>query len=185
MKTNKWIFIFVFAALAVGLGGNAWAENQGWINNSLSLKISSNVNLFVTNETRYEKLTFMESFMRNWQLGLKYKLGKAFHVAAGYKRENTDKGTYNLAENRLTLEAGWKKKLGKKVTFDVRFRTEVRGFEKDLSDNHLRFRLRFRLKSSMKIGALTFKPFLAIEPFGDTKADEINRYRFMREWFSP
>lgn len=180
-KHTPLVYIFtVLMVFALGVTGGQYlhADSQGWINNSLSLKIDSKFSIKLTNESRYEEITFKDNFMKNWQAGIIYKLSKKLYVAFAYKRENEQKSTYLLHENRFTLETGWKTNLSKTISFDARFRTEIRRYEDDLAENHLRFRLRLRFKSKFKLGVLTIKPFVAIEPFGDTKNDEINRYRF-------
>ena len=174
------------AVLLVLLTGvTMFAAEQGWINNSLSFKINNKFTLKFTNESRYEELTYSNNFMKNWQGGIVYNISKKLYFAALYKREDTQKTGYILHENRITLETGWKTKLSKKLDFDVRFRAEIRGFEEDLSENHIRFRLRLRIKTKTKIGKMKINPFIAMEPFGDTKDDEINRYRFYAGFVFP
>ena len=150
------ILILIFASTSI------LADDQGWINNSMTLKMGekSNLSLKITNEIRYNELTYMNPFLHNWQGGFVLKLKKNFYLAAAYKRENESKTAVILVENRFTLEGGWKVKLTSRCDFDIRFRNEIRRFDKELSENHTRFRLRFRLKSSMKVAALIFKPFI-------------------------
>lgn len=185
MKTKKIQSILIIISFLCVSWTVLLGESQGWINNSISFKINKKVSLKFTNEARYNELTYSDPFMKNWQGGLVFKLSPKIYIAGLYKREDTQKSSFLLHENRLTLEAGWKTKLGKKLDFDVRFRTEIRRFEDDLDDNHLRFRLRARFKSKFSIGQLVLKPFIAIEPFGDTKNDEINRYRFYAGFVFP
>ena len=185
MKKVTYITMGLVVMLLLGASSMVYADAQGWINNSLSFKINEKFSLKFTNEGRYHQLTYTDSFLKNWQGGIVYNFSKKFYFAALYKREDTKKAQFLLHENRLTLETGWKTKLGKKVDFDVRFRTEIRGFEDELDDNHLRFRLRARMKTKMSIGKLQLKPFIAIEPFGDTKNDEVNRYRFYAGFVFP
>ena len=185
MKKKIYTAIGLAVLLVLLAGGTLFAEEQGWINNSLSFKIDKKFTLKFTNESRYNELTYSDIFMRNWQGGIVYKFSKKFYFAVLYKREDTQKTAFLLHENRLTLETGWKTKLSKKLDFDIRFRTEIRGFEEDLSENHLRFRLRARVKTKMKIGQLKLNPFIAIEPFGDTIKDEIFRYRFYAGFVFP
>ncbi len=164
--------------MLVAISGIMTASNESWINNSLTLKVNAKVNLVASNESRYRTLTFSDGpFLKNWQAGFTYKLPKNFSLGIAYKRENTEKSTYLLTENRITFDAGWKTKFSSKCAFDIRLRTEVRGFEKDLGTNHLRFRLRLRVKTKMALGNIKMSPYIAFEPFGDTKNDEINRYR--------
>jgi len=72
-------------------------------------------------------------------------------------------------ENRFTFETGWKTKVVEKLNFDIRFRTEIREYEEEIKEDHLRFRLRLRLKSDLNIGQLHLKPFVAAETFGKSK----------------
>jgi len=156
------------------------ADDQGWINNSMTVKLgdTSNLSFKITNEIRYHELTFMNPFLHNFQSGFVLKLKKNFSLGAYYKRENEVKTDYTLTENRFTFDAGWKMKVSSRCNFDVRLRNEIRRFDNELSKNHLRFRLRLRLKSSMDVGAVIFKPFIGIEPFADNKVKEVFRYRF-------
>lgn len=154
------------------------ADGQGWINNSLTLKIDSRWSLKFTNEARHNEITFQDAFLRNWQGGVVVKLPKNFHAAALYKRETTDKPLFILSENRLTLETGWKTGLADNWDLDWRFRTEIRGYDNGLAENHLRFRFRVRMRTKISVGTLTIKPFIGTEPFADTLDDRINRNRF-------
>lgn len=154
------------------------ADEQGWINNGAGFTLSQNLSLKLSNEVRSRELTFINPYLKNWQGGFSLKLPANFSAALLYKRENTEKTDFLLAENRFTLEAGWKTKISPAWDLDLRFRTEVRRFEKDLAANHMRFRFRVRLKTKIKIGSLELAPFIATEPFGDTLVDRINRNRF-------
>jgi hypothetical protein len=154
------------------------AEDQGWINNSLTLTLNSKVSLKFTNEIRTREITFADPVLHNWQGGVLRSLSNRTYVGVFFKRETTDKGTFTLRENRLTLEAGWKLPLTRKSRFDVRFRTEIRGFRDDRAENHLRFRLRLRFVTRAELGKIVLKPFIATEPFADTLVDKINRNRF-------
>ena len=153
-------------------------DGQAWLKNSATFKINSNLSLKLTQEARYHEVTFMDSYLHNWQGGLVYKLPKNFYVIFLYKREITKKTNFNLAENRFTLESGWKTKVNEDLDFDWRFRTEIRRYDKDLSQNHLRFRFRIRLKGEIRVGELQLKPFIGTEPFADTIKDTIFRNRF-------
>ncbi len=154
------------------------SDEQGWINNGAGFTLSPSLSLKLSNEVRNRELTFINPFLKNWQGGFSLKLPANFSAVLLYKRENTEKTDFLLAENRFTLEAGWKTKISPAWDLDLRFRTEIRRFEKDLAENHLRFRLRVRLKTKIKIGGLELAPFIATEPFGDTLVDGINRNRF-------
>lgn len=179
MSTKLFRFISIVLILLLSFVALS-ADDQGWINNSMTLKLGekSNISFKLTNEIRYHELTYMNPFLHNWQGGFVFKLKNNFYLAAAYKRENEQKTDFILFENRFTIEGGWKIKLTEKLSFDVRFRNEIRRFDKELSENHLRFRMRFRVKGSQKIGEITFKPFIGIEPFADNKVNEVFRYRF-------
>lgn len=161
------------------------ADSQGWLNNSLTFKINPKFSLRFSNETRCNELTYTDPYLKNWQGGIVYNPSKNLYVSFLYKRENTKKTSFLLHENRFTLEGGWKINLSKKAVFDIRLRTEIRRYEDDLAENHLRFRLRARLKCKWKIGQLKLDPFIAVEPFADTIVDEIFRYRFYAGFVFP
>ncbi len=177
-NVQKALKVFPLLALITLIHHPLQADDQGWINHSATFKTYSNLNLKFTKETRCHHITYTDAFLNNWQGGIVYNLTKKIYLAALYKRENTVKSTYTLAENRFTLETGWKTRLTDHLDFDWRLKTEVRRYEKGLAENHLRFRLRVRLRSSLQIGALQLKPFIATEPFADTLSDKIFRNRF-------
>lgn len=178
LRSMKFFLIsFTFIAITL-LPVRLSADDQAWLNNSLSFTISKNLNLKFTNEARYNEITYMDPYLKNFQTGVVYKLPKSIYIAFLYKRENTKKTDYTLNENRYTFETGWEAKLGNNLNIDTRFRTEIRRYEKGLAINHLRFRFRIRLKTTLKIGSFQLKPFIATEPFGDTIEDRINQNRF-------
>jgi hypothetical protein len=80
-------------------------------------------------------------------------------------------------ENRIQLEAGWKTKLAEKLDFDIYFRTEIREFEQEFPEDHLRFRLQLRLITELNIGELKLNPFIATETFGKTKIFTVQKNR--------
>jgi len=191
MTTNKykWILLTTFILLLVG--SPIQAEEQGWLENILIIKINPKFSLKMSQEIRCHEMTYMDAYLFNVQGGLIRHLPKNFYVAALYKRENvkiperidlpndiTIEVGDILYENRFTLETGWKTKVSNTFDFDCRFRTEFRYFEKGLDVNHVRFRLRLRLKTKLSIGNLHLKPFISTEPFGDTKGYNITRNRF-------
>ncbi len=94
-------------------------------------------------------------------------LGPRLYVGVFYLRETTRKSPASLQENRFTLEAGWKVDLSKTLSFDARARNEIRVFEDNLAEDHLRLRL--RLVQKLALGARTFKAFLAVEPFANLR----------------
>jgi hypothetical protein len=156
---------------------SAPADEQGWINNSLSLKIAPVISLKFTQETRFNELTLTDAYLGNWSGGVAWSISSNFYASFAYLRETTLKSTARLQENRYTLEAGWKTAFSKSLSFDLRFRSEIRNFEEELAPDHLRFRLRTRLVITCKRGEFTFKPFLAVEPFANVTEGEINSNR--------
>jgi len=178
--SKKIIKILVFACWFGALvpGRLYPADGQGWINNSLSISLDARFSLLLTQETRFHEPTYMDPYLKNWQCGLSYKLPKNFYLAAMYKREHVQKPELRIAEDRVTFESGWKTGLSEAVSFDCRFRTEIRSYDQEVEQNHLRFRMRIRLRMEMNIGKMRLRPFIATEPFGDSKADTINRNRF-------
>jgi len=192
MKTCWLKKCILWASLFISFGlGLVRAEEQGWLNNSLTYQINPKFSLKLTQEIRCHNLTYMEAYLFNLQGGLIYHLPQNFYVAFLYKRENVEIPEFIelpddivitagdiLYENRFTLEAGWKTKLSPSLDLDFRLKTEIRRFEPGLDVNHMRFRLRLRLKTSITLGNLRLKPFVAIEPFGDSKKYNITRSRF-------
>jgi hypothetical protein len=167
------IFIFILV-----LGQSVLADEQSWFKNTLDLSISSRIKAKFSQEIRHNELTFMVPYLTNWEGGLDISLFKNLSISLLYRRQNEEKASYMLKENRFMIDVNWRKKLGQKFTFDARVRTEIRNFRESRVENHLRFRLRLRLRGKCKIGKLALNPFIAIEPFGDTLKDEINRFRF-------
>lgn len=153
------------------------ADEQGWFNNSLSVKLNQELSLKFTQETRNHELTMADAYLHNWSGGLSWAVNSKIYIAAGYLRETTKKSAFNLHENRYMLEGGWKTSLAKNLNFDVRVRSEIRIFEDDLAQDHLRLRLRLRLVHKMTVASLTVKPFLAVEPFANMKEGEISLNR--------
>lgn len=177
---KKIIKTLVFAILC-GAFFPGWlypSDGQGWINNSLSISLDARFSLLFTQETRFNEPTFMDPYLKNWQGGLSYKLPHNLYLAAMYKREHVQKSEIRIAEDRVTFESGWKTGLSEAVNLDCRFRTEIRSYDQDVEQNHLRFRMRFRLRTEMNIGKMRLRPFIATEPFGDSKTGAINRNRF-------
>lgn len=168
----------LFSILFIISGLIICGEDQGWINNEIKFNVNENWDLALSNEGRFNEITYQNLYLRNWQAGVLYSLPKNLYIGFRYKRETSDETLFVLSENRFTLETGWKKRIGEKLNFELRLRTEIRDFEKELSADHLRFRFRIRFTTSLKIGDLHIKPFIATEPFSDTLSDEIFRNRF-------
>jgi len=146
MKRNLFPLVLTML-LSLILGVFLSADSQGWNNNSLTLRINESFSLKLSNESRYDELTFSNLYLRNWQGGLICILSKKVYLGAFYKRENSQKVDYTLHENRYTLEIGWKVRLDKKFDFDSCFRIEIRDYQYDKSKDHLRFRLRVRIRT--------------------------------------
>ena len=159
-------------------GSNLHADEQGWLNHSASFKISPKFSLKLYQEIRCHEVTYMDPYLKNWMGGMAYHLPKNFYIAALYKRESVKKTQFSFAENRYTLETGWKTDLMQDLDFDCRFRIEIRRFNLKAVENHTRFRFRARLKTRLSLGSLVIKPFIATEPFADTLSNEIVRNRF-------
>lgn len=153
------------------------ADDQGWLNNSLSLKMNSALRLKFTQEARHNELTFTDAYHGNWSSGIIWSISPKFTLGLVYLRETTIKSSGNIYENRFVLEGGWKSSISKKLNFDIRARGEMRVFEEDLTEDHLRLRLRLRLTASLPLGALTVRPFLAVEPFFHTGKGVFNSKR--------
>ena len=81
------------------------AGEQGWINNSLNLKINHRFNLKFTREVRCREVTFSEGLVHNWQGGIVWVTGPRTYLGGFYKRQSSDTEDFILNENRFTLEA--------------------------------------------------------------------------------
>jgi len=171
------IILAVFLLSAAGVLPLRADESESWLNNSLSLRFGPAMRVIVTNETRYEELTFRGSYLRNWQAGLLVFIPGETYLGFLYKRQTEDVPPFGPIENRFTLEGGWIYRFLQGWAFNIRFRTEIRRFEDALEDNHLRLRLRAGLSTSLRFGRLRLRPFLSTEPFFDTIEDRIFRNR--------
>ena len=116
----------------------------------------------------------MDPYLSNVQGGISYSIFSKAYVALLCKRQVSQKTGYMLSENRYTCEAGF----DQRTIFDVRFRTEARTFAGGNAQDHLRFRLRLRFTYKATWGNLSFQPFIATEPFGDTLQNKIHQNRF-------
>lgn len=154
------------------------AEGQGWLNNSLNLAVDNEFSLIIKSQIRAHNTTFQDPFLYFLEGGIGYKLPKNFFLNALYRRQTSKSADRQVNENRYVLETGWKTNLNKTFGFDWRFRWEIRRFEQDANVNHLCFRLYTRLTAKIKIGELNLKPFIADEPFYDTKYDAFSQNRF-------
>jgi hypothetical protein len=75
------------------------------------------------------------------------------------------------------MEGGWKTALNKSWELDLRLRAEIRHFDRGLADNHMRYRLRLRLRTKLMVGSYEIRPFIASEPLADSLQDRIFRHR--------
>lgn len=168
----------VFPAIFFAVWSNGFCDtSQAWLNNSATFTLSSKLSLKLTQESRHLDITYSNPYLKNVQGGIVLKLPHDFYFATLYKREHVEIRDIIYNENRYTLEAGWKTKVAEKLDFDIRLRTEIREFEEEFPDDHLRFRLRLRLKSELRIGKLRLKPFIAAETFGKSKVYTVQRSR--------
>jgi hypothetical protein len=152
-------------------------SDQAWLINSATFKISSKISLKLTQESRHLEITYAHPYLMSLHGGIVFNLIKNVHLASIYKRAHVEyQGTvYN--EDRFILEGGWKTGVAKDLDFDLRFRTEIREYDVEALEDHLRFRLRLRLKTEFSIGELKLKPFIAAETFGKTKIYTVQRIR--------
>ncbi|MFC2156329.1 DUF2490 domain-containing protein [Acidobacteriota bacterium] len=179
MKCKLYLIkIFIFAMAMIILKPALLADGQSWLNNSATIRVAPRLSLKLTNESRFDEVFFSGLFLRNWQAGGAISLPSNFYLAGLYKREGVDKPEFVLYENRYTLEAGWGGRLSGIFNLDWRFRTEIRNFAQNLSENHLRLRFRLRIRTRFRIGKIQFKPFIATEPFADNLQKRIFRNRF-------
>jgi hypothetical protein len=178
-KKNFRLFFLAFFLVLILLFSNhsLLAEGQGWFNNVLNLTIDKDFYLMVKSQIRTHDISFQDPFVYLLEGGLGYKLPKNFFIAANYRRQTSKSADRQVNENRYILDAGWKTNLNKTFGFDWRFRSEIRTFEQDADVNHFRFRLYARLTTKLKIGDLNLKPFIAEEPFWDTKYDAFSQNR--------
>jgi len=166
------------------LGGPAAAEDQGWLNNSLTLTASPLWKFKFTQELRTLDIAYADPYLHNLQVGVVRSLPRNFYLAVLYKREHTERNALPLDENRYTLEGGWKYRLSPDLDFDFRARTEIRRYSIENRD-HTRFRFRARLKYSLALGTLKLKPFIATETFGKDKIHTVQKNRLYLGSFVP
>jgi len=155
-------------------------QSQAWLNNSATFSIDSRWSFKITNEIRCLDVSYADAYLHNWAGGILYKLPKNFTLAVFYKREHVDLEDLEFLsnENRCVLQAGWKIGVAKDLDFDARLRTEIREFEQQSVDDHLRFRFRFRIRYKTHIGNFRITPFISSETFGKTKVYTVQKNRF-------
>jgi hypothetical protein len=174
---HRFVFPFLLGLWTIFSSGPLLAEGQGWLNNSLNLTIDNDFYLILKSQIRTHEVTFQDPFLYFLETGLGYRLPKNFFFSVNYRRQTSKSAFHYVYENRYSLDAGWKAQINKTFGFDWRFRSEIRIFEQDEEVNHLRLRLYTRLTANAKIGDLKLKPFIAEEPFWDTKADAFSQNR--------
>jgi len=134
--------------------------------------------LTLNHQIRCHEETFQDPFLYHIESSLAYKLPKNFFLAFIYRRQTSDSNNIRIGESRFSLEAAWKAKLDKALAFDGRFRTEVREYDRDIRPDYVRLRLRLRLTAEMTVAHIRLKPFIASEPFWDTRLDVFSEHRF-------
>lgn len=159
--------IYLLFSLVFFIGRIGFCDtSQAWFKNTATFSLSPKWSLKVTQETRNLDITYSNPYLKNISGGFVYRLPKNFYFSAVYKREHVEIQDIVYNENRIILEPGWKTKLSHILDLDIYFRTEIREFEEEYPEDHVRFRLRLRLKTSLNIGKLELKPFIADETFG-------------------
>jgi len=167
-------FLFLFSTKTYGICDSS----QAWLTNSGTFSLSSRLDLKIVQHGRFLDITYSDPYLKNIQGGIVFKFPKNFYFATMYRRDHVDTQDTIYNENRFTLEGGWKTGITEKLDFDIRFRTEIREFEEALPEDHLRFRLQLRLKTTLSIGKLKLKPYIANETFGKTKIYTVQNNRF-------
>jgi hypothetical protein len=172
----KTVFIFLFFLIG-GWSSGFCDSSQAWLTNAATFSLSPRFDLKISHHGRFLDITYSNPYLKNIQGGIVFKLTNDIYFATLYRRDHVVKDIiYN--ENRFTFEAGWKTKLAEKLDFDIRIRTEIREFEEEFPEDHLRFRFRVRIKTELSIGKLKLKPFIANETFGKTKIYTVQNNRF-------
>ena len=151
--------------------------SQAWLKNSVTFTLSSRLGLQISHETRNLDITYFNPYYKNVAGGFVFHLPKNFYVSAVYKRVHVEIKDIVYNENRFVLEAGWKTKMAEKLGFDVRLRTEIREFDEEYPEDHVRYRLQLRFKTELDVGKLKLEPFVANETLGKSKIYTIQKNR--------
>jgi hypothetical protein len=151
--------------------------SQAWLKNSVTFTLSSRLGFQISHETRNLDITYFNPYYKNIAGGFVFHLPQNFYVSAVYKRVHVEIQDIIYNENRFVLEAGWKTKMAEKLDFDIRFRTEIREFDEEYPEDHLRYRLQLRFKTELDIGKLKLEPFIANETLGKSKIYTIQKNR--------
>jgi hypothetical protein len=152
--------------------------SQAWLKNSITFTLSSKWDLKIAHETRNLDISFFNPYYKNIAGGFVFHFPKNFYFSAVYKRVHVEFQDTIYNENRYILEAGWETPVANKLDFDLRFRTEIREFEEEFPEDHLRFRLRLMLVSQINLGKLELMPFIANETLGKSKIYTVQKNRF-------
>ncbi len=172
-RTIPLVFMLIFCG-----GPRLYCDSdQAWLVNSATFKVSSAMSLKLTQESRHLDITYFHPYLMGLHGGVIFNLAKNFHFAAIYKRAHVEYQEILYNEDRIILEGGWKTEVAENLDFDLRFRTEIRKFDAETPEDHVRFRLRLRLKTELSIGELELKPFIAVETFGKSKVYTVQRSR--------
>ncbi len=176
IKNKTFIIIFLIILSAMNLS----AKKQGWLNNSLSLGFAKNLKLKASQESRFSKITYFgDNILKNFMIGLGFKVPLNFNAGLSYKLENEIKSGTISDEDRYIIDSGWKYKIVNNLSMDSRLRIESRNYREANFADHWRYRLRLRFKFKIEINEnLSFNPFIGSEPFADSKSKEVNRNRF-------
>jgi hypothetical protein len=169
----SFLFFLVFISSKAGICDTS----QAWFKNTAIFALSPEWSFKLAQETRNLDITFSNPYLKGIGGGLVYHFPKNFYVSANYKRVHVELQDVVYNENRFNLEAGWKTALAENLNFDIYFRTEIRDFDKDFPEDHLRFRFRVRLKTVARIGKLEIKPYIANETFGKSKIYTVQKNR--------
>jgi len=174
-KLNKTILL-LFLCISI----SAFADDQNWTKNSISVKRLNGISFRLANEIKYRSWDWNDGvFTKNWAFGVGKKLGNGFSISFNYKQELTRSSTGNSAlERAQNFDISWKRGLSNRSAFDLRLRTEIRKYDNGRKPDHYRFRFRFRFTAHRSILGHPVEPYLAIEPFYDTTSDSFSKYRF-------
>ncbi len=169
----------MFLALMLCFGAQIIrGDGQAWVSNSLDLKISPSFVVGFQQEQRFDEMTIMDPYLSNVEAKISVNTGKRTQLSIAYRREGKSSDGDVSRENRMFFDVSRIVFKNETSSLDVRLRCESRNFEAGAGTDHWRFRLRLRWRTRVAIGAIMVKPFMAIESFGDTKADALDRYRF-------
>jgi hypothetical protein len=101
---------------------------------------------------------------------VRYAPDKIFYWAGRYRHQWNEKQGLTTEENRWIVEGGAKTAASLWLSFDVRLRLDGKNFVPPGTEDYVWYRIRLRSTAKTHIGRLRISPFLALEPFGDTRA---------------